>query len=126
MTVAGLWLLTLVIPGRSREGTLARAERVYLFSTALPMLLAIVFPGLASLAITDRGGSLETQRWWSDRLLLAGLIASGALVVAGAALVWRRWWKDGVIDGRLLNGMVMASVPLLLVTTVRLLYWSFR
>jgi len=101
-------------------------ERVYLFSTALPMLLAIVFPGLASLAITDRGGSLETQRWWSDRLLLAGLIASGALVVAGAALVWRRWWKDGVIDGRLLNGMVMASVPLLLVTTVGLLYWSFR
>jgi hypothetical protein len=111
----GLLLVTRLIPGGSRHGNLSRAERVYLCSTPVPLLVAVLLPGLIAMQIMRTSGSPALQRWWSDRTLQAGLATSAALVIAGGVLLWRRWMDDRGVDSRLMYGLLLASVPLLLV-----------
>jgi hypothetical protein len=125
--IVALVLVTRFVPGRSRQGDLSRAERVYLFSTPAPLVLAFVVPDLVGLHFWFGGAMSAGQQWWSHRILIAGLVTSGALVIAGLVLLWRRWVDEGGVDARLVDGLLLASVPAVLVLLVAgLWFWPRR
>jgi hypothetical protein len=124
LLVAGVILVTRFLPGRTRQGSLSRGERIYVFSTPAPLVLSFILPDLVGLHFLYGGALSAGQKSWSNGILIAGLVASGALVIAGLVLLWRRWMDGRGVDGRLFDGMLLASVPLVLVMLVAGLWWS--
>ena len=102
----------------SGHGTLERSARLYLWVAPVPALLALVFPG--ALAILAPG--FEKQRLWSLRLNWIGCWLSAALVLIGMFLMVRRSGRKAPGENRLLLGVIVASLPALLVGLVALLY----
>jgi hypothetical protein len=120
-------VVTRFIPRRSRQGSLSRVERVYRYSSPLPLVLTFILPDLIGLHFWYGGAWPANEQWWSNRILIAGLVASGALVITGLVLLWRRWVDDHRVDGRLFDGMLLASVPLVLVLLAAALWlWPRR
>ena len=103
-----------------RVGDLTIYERVYLFLSPLPVLMALGIP-LAMTAL--RWGAGRGERSWSNRLTEGGIWLSAALVVSGLALLWRRWSRNEGREGRLAAGIFLAGIPAFLTLAVISLYW---
>lgn len=103
---------------RGSSGPLAPAERLYLFATPLPFILAIILPG--PIALIGQGSS--GVRTWGLWLNSAGGWLSMGLVLTGILLAGRRWTRGEPRNPRLTAGLLLAAIPAVLMGAVALMY----
>lgn len=99
-------------------GSLTALERVYLWLSPVPVLLAVG----VSIAVTVLRLDSASTRVWSNRLSAAGVWLSVSMILAGLALMGRRHGRGHIREGRLAAGLFLAGIPALLTAIVVLLY----
>lgn len=114
-----LILVAVVIATRWRtDGPLEPAERIFLFAAALPVLLALVLPGVL-VSLTDFSNNARSQ---GLRFTEAGYLLSAAMAPAGILLVVRRAKEERSQDWRVVLALFVAALPAMLAGLVILLY----
>jgi len=106
-------LLIRAAPGQRLDAV----ERWYLGTSPLPAVLALGLPGPASLI-----GDTVAARRLGAVLTQAGLWASIALLAIGIGLVVRRTRRSEPVGPVLLFGIVLASLPVVMVSVTALLF----
>ncbi len=99
------------------RSTLGRIERLYLFASPAPLLLALVVPDI--FGVFDRDSSSRTL---SNLLSETGIWLSLAFVIVGLVVVVRSQFQTGSIDGRLILALFVAAIPTLLVVLIYVLF----
>jgi hypothetical protein len=110
-------LLVILKPNSARDPLDVR-ERLYLFASPVPSVLAFVLPGLLGQVMEGTGST----RTWGLVLAEVGGWLSLAMVVAGVALLWRRRTHGDAWDRRLVVGLVVAALPAFMIGVVALMY----
>ena len=96
---------------------LAPPERFYLVTAPLPIVLALVLPSALGWLATG-----PAARSWGLRLTAVGGWSSAALVLSGVVLIWRRRSRGLGSDRRLAAGLLLASLPAVLMAMIAVLY----
>ncbi|HEY7681409.1 MAG TPA: hypothetical protein VH879_02090 [Gemmatimonadales bacterium] len=100
-----------------RASALSQVERLYLLMSGVPVILTFLLPAAVSL----RGGAAPTRAWLNGASQ-AGVALSAAMFVAGLYLLWKRQGRAESMDSRLALAVLLASLPMLLLGVVLLLY----
>jgi hypothetical protein len=122
LILLGLIGLGLIMLSGRIQGPLSSWERLYFWCAPLPCVLTLLLPSFLGM---QRPGD-EAARLWSNRLTAAGYWLSGALILAGIWLLLARRARGQRSDLRLNAGLFLASLPVLLIALIYLLFASWR
>jgi len=111
-------LVVILTRASAAAAPLDSVERLYLFASPVPVVVAFVLPGAIS-SLMDGPGS---TRPWGVWLSAAGGWLSLAMVLSGVVLLARRQARDDGWDRRLLLGLLVAALPAVLIGLVVLMY----
>lgn len=110
------FLVIVFIVGLGPSGVLGRLERLYLMVSPVPLVFAFVLPATFVLL-----GMEISSPEWLQLSSQVGISLSVGLAAVGVALVWRKRVRNRIFDARMLAGVLLASIPALMLLLITLL-----
>lgn len=110
------FLVIVFVLGLGPSGSLERLERIYLIASPAPVVCAFVFPAIFVLL-----GMEVSAREWIQLISEVGISLSVGLAAVGVVMVWRKRVRSTTLDSRLLAGVLLASIPTLMLLLITLL-----
>lgn len=110
------FLVIVFVVGFGPAGVLGRLERLYVMVSPVPLVFAFVLPATFVLL-----GMEMSSPEWLQLSSEVGISLSVGLAAVGVITVWRKRVRSTTLDSRLLAGVLLASIPALMLLLITLL-----